>query len=409
MSLSSPSPPSSPLPIARSLSPGPPSPTLSTQNASPTNINTALPRRRKSAVVSSFPSVVISKSKRQSHPEGAPNIPLPDPTQLDYVAPAPSIPPPSIPSPQPPIQNHIISAPIVPVSYQHAIVAPIVRANAKRLSQILSQSPNKKPSDSEQQQQQEGNTVIPRPRSQSATAPLVPIFFHDAANPPPSDDQVQDFFVNAPTPPPRPASTPHIASPIISVTYHSTKEPPPTPTPTPTPIPTPTRQETNRLTPKKALPDPRLATVPIVQKSRPSRATIHQILADAFPRPRSVVVEPKVLLVPNNNKKPASLASVSKRRSRVDGDDENKDKTHTMFVAAKRGKEEAPTEEVAIQMPIPFETLDNLKKPKVLIAGGGLGGLTLAILLHKAGIPFKVFERAREVKPLGKGYKLINK
>ncbi|KAF9405918.1 hypothetical protein BGZ94_003333 [Podila epigama] len=41
------------------------------------------------------------------------------------------------------------------------------------------------------------------------------------------------------------------------------------------------------------------------------------------------------------------------------------------------------------------------KKPKVLIAGGGIAGLTLAILLKKAGIPFEVLERAREVKPLG--------
>ena len=38
---------------------------------------------------------------------------------------------------------------------------------------------------------------------------------------------------------------------------------------------------------------------------------------------------------------------------------------------------------------------------KVLIAGAGIGGLTLAALLEKAGIEYCVFERAREVKPLG--------
>ncbi|KAF9120614.1 hypothetical protein BGX30_003082 [Mortierella sp. GBA39] len=40
-------------------------------------------------------------------------------------------------------------------------------------------------------------------------------------------------------------------------------------------------------------------------------------------------------------------------------------------------------------------------RPKVLIAGGGLGGLTMGLLLHKAGIPFEIYERATDVKPLG--------
>ncbi|KAG0029273.1 hypothetical protein BGZ81_003980 [Podila clonocystis] len=47
------------------------------------------------------------------------------------------------------------------------------------------------------------------------------------------------------------------------------------------------------------------------------------------------------------------------------------------------------------------EERENLKKPKVLIMGAGIGGLMLAILLKKGGIPFTILERAKEVKPLG--------
>ncbi|KAG0373979.1 hypothetical protein BGX24_010988 [Mortierella sp. AD032] len=41
------------------------------------------------------------------------------------------------------------------------------------------------------------------------------------------------------------------------------------------------------------------------------------------------------------------------------------------------------------------------KRPKVLIVGAGLAGLTLGMLLHKAGIPFEIYERAATIKPLG--------
>ncbi|KAF9912574.1 hypothetical protein EC991_009999 [Linnemannia zychae] len=41
------------------------------------------------------------------------------------------------------------------------------------------------------------------------------------------------------------------------------------------------------------------------------------------------------------------------------------------------------------------------KRPKVLIVGAGVGGLTLGMLLHKANIPFEIYERAAEVRPLG--------
>ncbi|KAF9900419.1 hypothetical protein EC991_007353 [Linnemannia zychae] len=39
--------------------------------------------------------------------------------------------------------------------------------------------------------------------------------------------------------------------------------------------------------------------------------------------------------------------------------------------------------------------------PHVLIAGAGLGGLFLGILLEKAGIPYDIYERTPEIKPLG--------
>ena len=39
----------------------------------------------------------------------------------------------------------------------------------------------------------------------------------------------------------------------------------------------------------------------------------------------------------------------------------------------------------------------------VIIAGGGIGGLVMALTLHQIGVPFLVLERARTMKPLGVG------
>ncbi|KAG0334887.1 hypothetical protein BG004_000231 [Podila humilis] len=56
--------------------------------------------------------------------------------------------------------------------------------------------------------------------------------------------------------------------------------------------------------------------------------------------------------------------------------------------------------------PLTDEERANMKKPKVLIVGAGIGGLFLGQLLHKGGVPFEIFERAKEVKPLGSALSL---
>ena len=44
-----------------------------------------------------------------------------------------------------------------------------------------------------------------------------------------------------------------------------------------------------------------------------------------------------------------------------------------------------------------------MTQDKVIIAGGGIGGLTLGLTLHQIGVPFVVLEASREMRPLGVG------
>ena len=39
----------------------------------------------------------------------------------------------------------------------------------------------------------------------------------------------------------------------------------------------------------------------------------------------------------------------------------------------------------------------------VLIAGGGIAGLTLGLTLHQIGVPFRIYEATRSIRPMGVG------
>jgi 2-polyprenyl-6-methoxyphenol hydroxylase-like FAD-dependent oxidoreductase len=47
------------------------------------------------------------------------------------------------------------------------------------------------------------------------------------------------------------------------------------------------------------------------------------------------------------------------------------------------------------------------QKPDILIIGGGIGGLTLALALHARGLPCQIYEAAADFKPLGVGINLM--
>jgi 2-polyprenyl-6-methoxyphenol hydroxylase-like FAD-dependent oxidoreductase len=39
----------------------------------------------------------------------------------------------------------------------------------------------------------------------------------------------------------------------------------------------------------------------------------------------------------------------------------------------------------------------------IIIAGAGIAGLSLGLTCHQLGLPFKIFEKAQRIKPLGVG------
>jgi len=50
----------------------------------------------------------------------------------------------------------------------------------------------------------------------------------------------------------------------------------------------------------------------------------------------------------------------------------------------------------------PVSTSGDPGRPKILIVGAGLAGLTLGMILQKSDIPYEIFESAPTIRPVGK-------
>ncbi|KAG0342670.1 hypothetical protein BG004_005621, partial [Podila humilis] len=89
-----------------------------------------------------------------------------------------------------------------------------------------------------------------------------------------------------------------------------------------------------------------------------------------------------------------------------DSDDDIQDKAD--FEVSVSPPEDSANYEATAKPKTPLTAEDwaYIQKPKVLIVGAGVGGLFLGHLLHKGGVPFEIFERAKEVKPLGSAISL---
>ena len=44
---------------------------------------------------------------------------------------------------------------------------------------------------------------------------------------------------------------------------------------------------------------------------------------------------------------------------------------------------------------------------EVMIIGGSIGGLTLGLMLHRAGIASRIYESAADIKPVGVGINIL--
>ncbi|KAG0284672.1 hypothetical protein BGZ96_010972 [Linnemannia gamsii] len=58
-------------------------------------------------------------------------------------------------------------------------------------------------------------------------------------------------------------------------------------------------------------------------------------------------------------------------------------------------------DEPSVKYPSQLPRFSDDRNPHVMIVGAGLAGLLFAILLDQANIPYEIYERAKEVKPLG--------